>query len=362
MAATKIPRFASLAAAIFIPGLLTVLLFLNCSKDSTAPVKDENQLESITPEEAGYSSAQLNAAAQLAEQSGFAAVMALYDGKVFFKWGNIQKNYKCHSIRKPFLSALYGIHRRLGDINPDATLEALGIDDIPPSLTAAEKQATVRELLMSRSGVYHQAAAETPEMKSLRPARGSHPHGTFFYYNNWDFNAAGTVFEQETGTKIFEEFKRLIADPIGMEDFSVSNCYYQYEDSLSVHPAYSFRMSARDMARFGVLYQKNGNWKGTQIIPADWITESTAAYSVLDSTAGVGYGYMWYTIPEGSGFAQLTGAPGFYHTGVGVHIVLVLPELKLVLVERYDTDGSWSDPGDAGMELGLMIIQARMSK
>jgi CubicO group peptidase (beta-lactamase class C family) len=358
----KIPFYKYAVSLTCILSLLSYTIFINCSKDSTSPEKDDDQLEYVTPEEVGYSSQQLNDAKQFAEQSGYAAVMALYDGKVFFNWGNIQQNYKCHSIRKPFLSALYGIHRQLGKINIDATLEELGINDIPPSLTTEEKLATVKELLMSRSGVYHKAAAETQEMKNLRPPRGSHPHGTFFYYNNWDFNVSGTIFEQETGTQIFEEFKRLIADPIGMEDFSVSNCYYQYEDSLSMHPAYSFRMSARDMARFGVLYQKNGNWKGTQIIPIDWINESTTTYSILDSTAGVGYGYMWYTIPDGSGFAQMIGASGFYHTGVGVHIVLVLPELKLVLVERYDTDGSWTDSGDAGMELGLMIINARISK
>ena len=340
---------------------LLALLLTSYSCDSNEPAEtDNNQLEYVKPEDVGYSSAQLENAKQFAEQSGYAAVMALYDGKVFFSWGNITYNYLCHSIRKPFLCSLIGIHKQLGNINLDLTLDQLGIDDIPPSLTTEEKQATVRQLLQSRSGVYHKAAAETEEMKNMRPPRGSHPPGTFFYYNNWDFNALGTIFEQETGTKIFEEFNNRIADPIGMEDFSVSNCYYQYEDSLSMHPAYSFRMSARDMARFGVLYQKNGNWKGNQIIPADWIAESTTTYSILDSTMGVGYGYMWYTIPDGSGFAQLIGASGFYHTGVGVHIVIILPELKLVLVERYDTDGNWTDPGDAGMQLGLMIINSKL--
>lgn len=336
------------------------LTFLGCTEESTPPVIYENQLEYVTPEDVGYSSALLDSAKQFAEQSGYAAVMALYDGKVFFSWGNVTYNYQCHSIRKPFLSSLYGIHIAQGQINIDATLEDLGIDDIPPSLTLEEKQATIRDLLKSRSGVYHKAAAETEEMKASRPQRGSYPPNTFFYYNNWDFNALGTIFEQQTGTKVFEEFKIKIADVIGMEDFSVANCTYQYEDSLSIHPAYSFRMSARDMARFGVLYQKNGNWNGNQIIPSDWITESTTTYSVLDSTAGIGYGYMWYTVPQGSGFGQLIGASGFYHTGVGVHIVIIIPDLKLVLVERYNTDGNWIDPGDAGMQLGFMIINSRI--
>ena len=337
-----------------------IILFCSCSDEPTSPVTEGNQLEYVTPESVGYSSALLDEAKQYAGQSGYAAVMALYDGKVFFSWGNITKNYLCHSIRKPFLSALYGIYISQGKINLDATLEELGIDDIPPSLTNEEKQATVRDLLESRSGVYHKAAAETQEMKEQRPQRGSHPHGTFFYYNNWDFNALGTIFEQQTGTKIFEEFKKQIADPIGMEDFSADNCFYQYEDSLSMYPAYSFRMSARDMARFGVLYQKNGVWNNKQIIPLDWISESTTTFSILDSASGIGYGYMWYTIPAGSVIEQLVGATGFYHTGIGVHIVLILPELKLVLVERYDTDGTWTDPGDAGMQLGLMIINSRL--
>ena len=357
----KIFVFHYFILTLKIIGLLLIITFIGCSDNPTTPATDDTQLEYVTPEEVGYSSAQLNVAKLFAEQSGFAAVMALYDGKVFFSFGDIIYNYKCHSIRKPFLSALYGIHVRQGNIYLDATLVDLGIDDIPPSLTSEEKQATVKDLLKSRSGIYHEAAAETQEMKDMRPVRGSHPPGTFFYYNNWDFNTLGTIFEQETGTKIFEEFKKRIADPIGMKDFSVDNCYYQYENNLSMHPAYSFRMSARDMARFGVLYQKNGVWKDTQIISTDWISESTKTYSILDSTAGVGYGYMWNTIPEGSAFEQLIGSSGYYHTGIGVHAVIILPELKLVIVQRYDTEGVWTDPGDAGMDLGLMIIDARQN-
>ena len=345
-------------AAVII--LLFLFIWPGCNDNTTQPEGDGGFFTYVSPEAVGYSSAKLEAAGQFAGQSGFAAVIAVYDGKVFFRWGDISYNYKCHSIRKPFLNALYGNHVLQGDINLDASLEDLGIDDIPPSLTIVEKQATVRDLLKSRSGVYHEAAAETEEMKEMRPERGSHPPGTFFYYNNWDFNALGSIFEQETGTKIFEEFKSKIAEPLGMEDFSTANCYYQYENTLSMHPAYSFRMSARDMARFGVLYQKNGIWKDEQIIPIEWIDESTASYSIADSTAGVGYGYMWATIPEGSAFSDVIGASGYYHTGVGVHALIILPELKMVIVERYDTDGAWTDPGEAGMELGLMIIQSKL--
>lgn len=49
----------------------------------------------------------------------------------------------------------YGIYVAKGVIDTSATLEELGIDDMPPALTKEEKQATVFDLMRSRSGVYH---------------------------------------------------------------------------------------------------------------------------------------------------------------------------------------------------------------
>jgi hypothetical protein len=69
---------------------------------------------------------------------------------------------------------------------------------------------------------------------------------------------------------------------------------------------------------------------------------------------------MWNVFPEGSLIAEMVGYSGYFHTGVGIHSLVIIPELKLVIVERFDTDGEWVDP-DVGMELGMMIINARIS-
>ena len=81
------------------------------------------------------------------------------------------------SIRKSLLSALIGIEVKEGRLDPGATLHDLGIDDVEPALTVAEKQATVRDLMMARSGIYHSALAESAEMKASRPQRGAHQIG-----------------------------------------------------------------------------------------------------------------------------------------------------------------------------------------
>ena len=349
-------------AAILIGSLCFVALSI-CAE--TPQDRDKKAgLEVIAPEEAGWSSKKLEEAKAFAEKINSAAVMVLYDGKVFISWGNVTTKYPIHSIRKPFLSALYGIYWGRGKINLKASLEELKIDDIPPALTQEEKKASVEDLLKSRSGVYHEAAAESRDMIGARPARGSHPHDTFYYYNNWDFNALGTIFEQVTGAKIFEAFQKEIAEPIGMEDFSLNDCRYSYEEDKSKHPAYNFRMTARDMARFGLLYLRKGNWNGRQIIPPEWIEKSTKPYSVVSEELGVGYGYMWNVVLPGLGFSNIVfdGKGGFYHTGVGIHTLSVLPEQKLVYVYRYDTDGEFQDPGEATVQLVAMIMNARLWK
>ncbi|MGD9078889.1 MAG: serine hydrolase [Desulfobacterales bacterium] len=321
-------------------------------------IPEDPVLEQVTPETAGWSSAELEAAHEFAQQSGCSAVMALYDGKVFFLRGNIHKNYAAHSMRMPFLSALYGVHYARGNINLNATLEDLHIDDLPYGLTHEEKQARVEHLLMSRSGVYHKAADEDRTQINERPARGSHAPDTFFYYNNWDFNVLGAIFEQETGEEIFDAFKTEIADVLGMVDFSVDNCFYRYEWSKSLHPSFHFKMSVRDMAKFGALYQQDGRWKGSRIIRSYWIDDSTMAYSTMPDTGGLGYGYMWKIIEEDSEIGQMIGYPGYYHTAADGYVLVVIPDLELVIVERYDTDHDWEDPEDDAFELSMLIIDA----
>lgn len=75
----------------------------------------------------------------------------------------------------------------------------MGIDDARDPLIKSEGQARVVDLLRARSGIYHPVDFATPFQKETRPARGSHAPGTFWFYNNWDYNARGTIFEKQTG-------------------------------------------------------------------------------------------------------------------------------------------------------------------
>jgi CubicO group peptidase (beta-lactamase class C family) len=298
-------------------------------------------LQAPSPEDKGWSSEKLQLAKQYSESIATSAVMIVDDGIVVDQWGETTKKFNVHSIRKSFLSALYGIAVEGGKVNLNSTLQDLDIDDNEPSLTQEEKQARVIDLLKARSGIYHPALAESPGMKARKPKRSSHPPRSFWYYNNWDFNALGTIFEKATKSSIFQEFQEQIAQPLQMEDFELQDGQH-IQGPDSIHPAYPFRMTARDMARFGLLFLRKGNWRGRQLISRRWVEESTTAYSVADGDSGYGYsgyGFLWWVAVNGNHIPYVDLPDGsFSARGFGGQFIVVIPTLDLVIVHRVNTD------------------------
>jgi CubicO group peptidase (beta-lactamase class C family) len=298
--------------------------------------------ETTTPEAAGWSIEKLAEAKSWSQQiAPTAAVMIIQHGLVVTEWGDTAVKSNLHSVRKSLLSALIGIAVDEHKIDLNATVGSLGIDDNAPSLSPTEKTATVADLLKARSGIYHPALYETPGMARLRPARGSHPPGTFWYYNNWDFNALGTIYERATGERIFTALQDKLARPIGMQDYQAGDGEY-FRGAESEHPAYPIRMSARDLARFALLYLHDGRWKDRQVVPSAWVRESTQSYSQAfpDSELGYSYGYLWWIgFPSNNGAPMVNVPPGtFAAMGAEGQCAFVIPAYDLVIVHRINSD------------------------
>ena len=284
--------------------------------------------------------------------------MAVYRGHVIAAWGDVARELELHSVRKSLVSALYGVGIAEGKINLDATLSDLGVDDRTP-LTAQEKQARVRDIISATSGVYLPAAYAGAEQDTERPARGSKQRGAHFFYNNWDFNVAGVVYERAMRENLYDAFARRIAQPIGMEDYQPADGFLVYEPSRSNHAAHTFRMSARDLARFGQLYLQQGKWGGRQVIPAAWIRESTSAKS--DVGGGTGYGFMWWTYKAGSvtRYPTLNKYDAYAGIGTGGQAVIVVPGAEMVFVHRGDTDNGREVSGRSAWTIVELILAAR---
>lgn len=261
------------------------------------------------------------------------SLMIVRNGKIAYRYGNIDDIAYLASARKSILSMLYGKYVANGTINLEATVGDLGIDD-NSGLLPIEKTAKLKHLLTATSGVYHPAGS--PGGAGSAPERGTVTPGTRFVYNNWDFNVAGAIFEKLTGKTIFEAFATELAEPLGFEDFDPRRQRMMgYKTNASRYLAYHFFLSARDMARLGVLMANRGNWNGRQLIPEAWIADSTSLHVPMSQIAGeqdCGYGYLWWLPTESRTAPEWQGS--FLANGNYGQFILVLPRINTVVVHR----------------------------
>jgi CubicO group peptidase (beta-lactamase class C family) len=256
---------------------------------------------------------------------------------VVLEWGASARRLNGQSLRKSLLNALLGVAFERGLLDLD---RPVGSFDLPggEELNDVERSATVRDLMMSRSGIYLRAANESLSAMVERPRRNSHAPGEHWYYNNWDFNALGVIFEKSSGLGIGDAFHRWIARPLGMRDFRPEDV--SYESWLgSPHPAYPFWISARDLAAFGWLYAQEGRWGERQLIPREWVRASTRAYS---DTGVSGYGLLWWVERGGRLYAPgMEFPPGsFMGVGFGGQYLVIVPACQLVVAHLVDTGRS----------------------
>ena len=317
------------------------------------------------PEDLGYSSVKLEKAKEFSKTLRTCAVTIIVNGVVLDEWGLVDTLFLTHSMRKSVLSAMYGKYVENGTINLNKTMSELGIDDEPP-LSEQEKTATIRDCLKARSGVFHTAEAENDAMHKLKPAKDMFKPGEFWLYNNWDFNVLGTIFEKLTKKNIFQAFKDDIADPIQMQNFSTANGN-SFKTGRSIHEAYMFTITAHDLARFGLLMLRNGMWNDKQIIPANWVKESTTYFSDATIYKSDGYGYMWWVAKDNNKFPHFQNVKlkeGTYSArGMGGHYVVIIPEYDMVLVHRVNTfiPNNTVSSKDFGTLLN-MILEAKIAR
>ena len=311
-------------------------------RSSAFPANDLERIE--TPESVGFSSARLQALRSWVQSLDTTAMMVVVGGRSLFEYGDLSHLSYVGSVRKSILAMLYGKYVENGAIQLNKTLRELAFTDVG-GLMEPELDATIDHLLTARSGVYH-PAANSGDATASAPPRGSQKAGTYFLYNNWDFNAAGAVFEKLTGRDVYDTLESDLAKPIGMQDFVRARQKRGGDATRSQHLAFHMWLSTRDMARIGLLMLRDGNWAGQQVVSRDWahrIRNVVTPFHELNPpqwrSLGSGnrwaYGYLWWVwdAPRSSG--DFVGA--YAAMGAGGQYITVLPELDLVVTHKTDT-------------------------
>jgi CubicO group peptidase (beta-lactamase class C family) len=332
-------------AALVIAGLLAMVSFGQMQPAAAKPVYPGKVWEKIEkPESIGYSSDRLNAVRAWVTSLDTTSMMVSVGGKSLFEYGDQAHLSYLASVRKSLLAILYGKFVENGTIPLGRTLREIGLTDVG-GLLPQELEATVESLITARSGVYH-PASNSGDSTASAPPRGSQRPGTYYLYNNWDFNAAGAVFEKLTGKEIYDVLESDLARPIGMEDFDRARQRKSGDATRSQHMAYHMYLSVRDMARVGLLMLRGGRWEEKQIASGDWIRRITRlvtplnemnppSYRSLGTGNRWGYGCMWWVWDAPNSPGPFEGA--FTGIGAGGQYITVLPRLDMVVAHKTDT-------------------------
>jgi CubicO group peptidase (beta-lactamase class C family) len=301
----------------------------------------------VSPESEGFSSDRLEALRSFLKTHQTDGMMVIARGHVVFEYGDTALVSKVASVRKSMLSLLYAVEMQKGvKFDLDQTVTQLGLEDKTPFLES-EGRATLQQLLMSRSGIYITSGNDGQD--KLSPKRGSSYPGLRWFYNNWDFDAAGLAFEKIAHKDIFDALRDDLAIPLRFQDFDRSRQRKNYIEN-STHFEYATYLSTRDMARLGLLAISHGMWGKTL-----WAEPGFLDFSVYPSTnfAGRnefkaegwtgrwGYGMLWWAweVPMYAGTVWTGPYQGaFSAMGANGQYITAFPASDLVVVHKVNID------------------------
>lgn len=312
-----------------------------------------------SPEDQGINSRILTNAFDFAERSGFMySLLVVKNGKLIGEryFNGADKYYADHtcSTGKSYISALVGIALRENYLTSlDQKMMDFFPEYIKADLDPRKYDITIRHLLQMRAGYAFEESGDyvDPWFQSadmmefaIGVPLAADLDQTFAYSSHSSHILSG-ILTKATGMSTYEFAKQYLFDPL---DITVKRWD---QDSLGYYFGFGYLwFSPRDMARFGYLYLNNGFVDGRQIIPAQWIEESTQKYSTDASWfkkhfEDFGYGYQWW-------LAQAGGYDVYFALGHGGQIIVNVPELDMIIV----TTAHWEvSPETSGTQINSVL-------
>jgi CubicO group peptidase (beta-lactamase class C family) len=166
------------------------------------------------------------------------------------------------------------------------------------------------------------------------------PPGQSFHYNNFNTELLGMILERTTHRPPSQYLQEKIWQPIGME-YPATWSIDSKQDGFELTPIL-LNARAIDLAKFGRLYLNNGNWDGKQIIPGQWVADSTTrdpgdhrpweTFSRWQDNGGY-YKYFWWGVSQGKS--------DYSYMGIGTYgqFIFISPKTRVVIVRTGDKDG-----------------------
>jgi CubicO group peptidase (beta-lactamase class C family) len=243
------------------------------------------------------------------------------------------------SVTKSVTSALIGIAIGRGEIASVEVpvLDYLGDYDVA-NLDDWKRALTLKDLLTMRAGIEWdedsvpytdpdntcaamEASDDWIQFVVERPM--SHQPGTVFQYNSGASQLLSLILKKSTGKFVDEYAEEHLFGPLGIRGYFWKKTPKGFPDTEG-----GLYLTARDLAKFGYLYLKDGVWDQMRLLPEGWVAASVNRSVEDTGWRRRGYGYQWWLTPWGS------EPKAYAYTGIGYggQHLLVVPEYDLIAV------------------------------
>ena len=272
----------------------------------------------------------------------------------YFNEGAVEQKALVQSVSKSYISALVGIALDQGCLSGVDQKMMDFFPEFAGQITDPRKmQITIRDLLQMRAG-YPWEETDPALWEALLagdhlPLIVGYPlisdPGTEFHYSNLTSYLLGVIVARACDADLKSYGQEHLFSPIDAEVGDWYQDQYNYYYSL-------FQFTARDAAKFGLLYLNDGENEGNQIISADWVHDSLQTYSedarvteAKQNKVGryfrhLGYGYQWWS-------ARVDDHHLDFAWGHGGQLIVLLDDLDMIIVVTADPfyqqhdDQSW---------------------
>jgi CubicO group peptidase (beta-lactamase class C family) len=196
------------------------------------------------------------------------------------------------SMAKSYYAALIGISIEKGEI--DSLDDPVG--KYLDYFNDERSKITIRDLLDMSSGLdfpedeHERMFFQRNHLDYAKSVGVEKDAGLKWEYNNVNSMIIGDILHSVTGIKADKLLSQRIFEPIGMKNYKL----WKDEDGNALTYC-CVDMSAEEYSKFGLLFARNGNWNGKQIIPKDFIDETfQVVWGFTPDSPKRGYSLHWW--------------------------------------------------------------------
>jgi CubicO group peptidase (beta-lactamase class C family) len=241
-----------------------------------------------------------------------------------------------YSVTKSVLSILVGIATDEGYLRPDKRLFEIFPEEFDERTDPRARDITVRNVLTKTEGFAENVwldfnMATRPSAKPqlwrwMLNRRVEYPGGTHFRYDNVGSDLLSVVLSRAIRQRAADYAKRRLFEPLRIENYT-----WLSDSEGHLYGEMGLNITARDMAKIGILYLKHGQWDGKQIVSDGYVSESIAPHNSGGPPLNASYGYQWWVGKTTTGF------DAFFAAGYKGQLIYIVPEQNLVIAVAADS-------------------------